>query len=155
MKSWGCCRNYVRLHAISSFYFQKRVPIKIPHFGQWGTIRTKEQITGIGFILQLLPTCLLGMCRSDTNCNLKLWYHIPTQAPITLYMLYPSRLPHQLFYQYRKARQFDYNNNSIGHPITCVVVHVNSTDCLYFLPHGNPGWYIGPTFYITNVTVYT
>ena len=85
------------------------------------------------------------MYRSDTNCTLKRWYHVLPQAKITLNMVCPSRLNHQLFYQLHIASYFDYTTNAIGHPVTCVVANVKPTDCLYFSPNGNPWWYIVPT----------
>ena len=85
------------------------------------------------------------MCISDTKYTLKLWYHVLTQAKITLNIICPSRLQHQLFDQFHIAQQFDCKNHLIVHPGTCVVVNIKTIDCLYRSPRGNTWWYIGPT----------
>ena len=85
---------------------------------------------------------MLVLCRSDTYYTLKLWRHVIPQAKITLNMLCPSRLQHQLFDQLHTAQYFECETNPIGYPGTCVAVNVRPTDCLYWLTHGNPWWYI-------------
>ena len=43
MKNWGWYRNDYIIHGVSSFSYQTRVPIKIPHIGKSVTSITKEQ----------------------------------------------------------------------------------------------------------------
>ena len=45
---------------------------------------------------------------------------------------------------------FDYTNNPIGHPGTCVVANVKYIECPHWSHHDNPGWYIVPTLEIYN-----
>ena len=82
----------------------------------------KRKIKGIGFIYTLVPSNLilediieqeiqtfndhfvLGLIISHTNFTLKLWCHVIPQAKVTLNMLYPPRLHHQLFFQFHIER---------------------------------------------------
>ena len=67
------------------------------------------------------------------------------QKVITLNIICLSHLHQQLFNQFHIAQYFKYDTNPIGHPVTCVVSKIKSTDRLYFSPPENPGWYIGTT----------
>ena len=82
---------------------------------------------------------MLGLCKSDTNCTLKLCYHVLQKATTAPNVICLSRLHHQLFDKFHISWKFDYNTNPTGHPGTCVVAHVKYIDRLYFSTHGNPG----------------
>ena len=119
-------------HDILSFSYQTRVPIKIPHFGQWVTSGTKEQHREHRFhmptgssqtylrnnmeqeIQTFYDNFLLGLCIYYTNCTLKRWYPVLSQSKITLNMLCLSCPHQQLFDQLHTAQYFDCKTNPIG-----------------------------------------
>ena len=158
-------RNYI-------VFLSDKVTIKITHVGKWFTSSTEDQNHRHRFnmTIDFSHIYLIKSHRKRTTyikssfwvsyvqiwhqLYTELWYRILTQVNITLNMLCPSRLHHQLFDQFHIAQYFGCETNTIVHPVTCVVSNIKTTDCLYWSPHGDSWWYISPRWIITTAKVY-
>ena len=122
MNNGGCRRNYVILHIIISFYYQKMVPINIPRIGKLVTRGTKEKNHRHRFHMLTDSSQIylrkqhknrkyrnyiiffVGFLISDTKYTLIMWCPVITQEKTTPIMLCPSCSHKQLFDQLHIAR---------------------------------------------------
>jgi hypothetical protein len=74
-----------------------------------------------------------------------LWDRLQLQAVITLNMLTTSRINPKLSAATHIFGQYDSNRTPMAPPGTRIIVHETSSRRRTWAPHGQDGWYIGPT----------
>jgi hypothetical protein len=88
---------------------------------------------------------ITGLCTTDPNFPLYLWDKLIPQANITLNLLHRSRLNPKLSAYAQLHGNFDFNLTPLAPPGTKIVAHNKPDKRNSWDPHGNTGWYTGPT----------
>jgi hypothetical protein len=88
---------------------------------------------------------IAGLCSTDKYFPMHLWDRILPQAVITLNMLRTSRINPKLSADTHIFGQYDFNRAPMAPPGTRIIAHETPGRRKTLVPHGQDGWYIGPT----------
>ena len=89
---------------------------------------------------------IAGLCTVHSDFPVCLWDKLIPQGELTLNILRGSRINPKLSAWEQIHGVFDYNSTPIGPPGCRVLVHDKAHQRGTWAPHGQDGWYIGPTF---------
>jgi hypothetical protein len=90
---------------------------------------------------------IVGVCSTNRNFQINLWYKLLPQSLITLNLLRRSRINPQLSAQTHINGAFGYNcipPTPLAQPGTKVFIHEKPTIRDTCMPHAVEGWYLGP-----------
>jgi hypothetical protein len=101
---------------------------------------------------------IAGLCSTDKSFPMHLWDRLLPQTVIILSMLRTSRINPKLSAATHIFGQYDFNRAPMAPPGTIIIAHETPNRRQTWAPHGQDGWYIGPTLkhyrcytvYITN-----
>jgi hypothetical protein len=88
---------------------------------------------------------IAGICSTDKAFPMNMWDILLPQAVITLNMLHISRINLKLSDSTHIDGQYDYNRAPMAPPGTRIIAHEIPNRRITWAPHGQDGWYIGPT----------
>jgi hypothetical protein len=88
---------------------------------------------------------IAGFCSTDKSFPMHLWDRLLPHAVITLNMLRTSRINPKLSAATHIFGQFDFNRAPMAPPGTRIIAHETPSRRRTWAPHGQDGWYIGPT----------
>ena len=77
-----------------------------------------------------------GICFTDPDLPLHLWYHLLPQALLTLNLLQVSHVNPRLSYYSQLHSAFDFNQTLLAPSVICAVVHKNPDSRNTWSPHG-------------------
>jgi hypothetical protein len=88
---------------------------------------------------------IAGLCSTDKSFPMHLWDRLLPQAVIKLNMLRTSRINPKLSASTHIYGQYDFNRAPIAPPGTIIIAHEKQNRRRTWAPHGQDGWYIGPS----------
>jgi hypothetical protein len=88
---------------------------------------------------------IAGLCSTEKSFPMHLWDRILPQAVITLNMLRTSRINPKLSAATHIFGQYDLNRAPMASPGTRIIAHETPARRRTWAPHGQDGWYIGPS----------
>jgi hypothetical protein len=88
---------------------------------------------------------IAGLCSTDKSFPMNLWDRLLPQAVITLNMLRKSRINTKLSASTHIDGQYDFNRAPMSPPGTRIIAHETPSRRRPWEPHGQDGWYIGPS----------
>ena len=88
---------------------------------------------------------IVVLCSIDKDFNLQLWGILLKQAKIILNMIRQSRTLTHLSVYTHIFGEFYFNRTPLAPHRTQVVIHNRPNDRASWIPHGEDGWYIGPS----------
>jgi hypothetical protein len=87
---------------------------------------------------------IAGICSTNRDFPLNLWYKLVPQCIITLNLLRRSRINPQLSPKAHMHGSFDFNRTPLAPPGTKVLTHEKPDVRETWAPHAVKGWYLGP-----------
>jgi hypothetical protein len=88
---------------------------------------------------------IAGLCSTDKSFKMHLWDRLLPQAVMTLNMLRTSRINPKLSAATHIFGQYDFNRAPMAPPRTRIIAHETPSRRRTWAPHGQDGWYIGPS----------
>jgi hypothetical protein len=88
---------------------------------------------------------IAGLCSTEKYFPMHLWDILLPQAVITLNMLRTSRINPKLSAATHIFGQYDFNRSPMAPPGTRIIAHEIPSRRRTWAPHGQDGWYIGPS----------
>jgi hypothetical protein len=88
---------------------------------------------------------IAGLCSADKSFPMHLWDRLLPQAVITLNMLRTSRINPKLSAATHIYGQYYFNRAPMAPPGTRIIAHETPNRRWTWAPHGQDGWYIGPS----------
>ena len=88
-----------------------------------------------------------GLATVDPDFPLAEWDRLIPQANITLNLLRASRINPRLSAYAYLFGEFNYNKTPIAPPGTKILAHAKPTNRSSWAPHGDEGWYVGPSMH--------
>jgi hypothetical protein len=88
---------------------------------------------------------IAGLCSTDKSFSMHLWDRLLPQAVMTLNMLRTSRINPKLSAATHIFGQYDFNRAHMAPPGTRIIAHETPDRRRTWAPHGQDGWYIGPS----------
>jgi hypothetical protein len=88
---------------------------------------------------------IAGLCSTDKSFPMHLWDRLLPQAVITLNMLRTSIINPKLSAATKIYGQYDFNRAPMAPPGTRIIAHETPNRRRNWAPHGQDGWYIGPS----------
>jgi hypothetical protein len=96
-------------------------------------------------IISFKDHLIAGLCTTDKSFPMHLWDRLLPQAVITLNMLRISRINPKLSASTHILRQYDFNRAPMVPPGIRIIAHETPNRRSTWTPHGQDGWYLGPT----------
>jgi hypothetical protein len=88
---------------------------------------------------------IYGLCSTNKSFPMHLWDRLLLQAVMKLNMLRTSRINPKLSAATHIFEQYDFNRAPMAPPGTRIIAHETPGRRRTWAPHGQDGWYIGPT----------
>jgi hypothetical protein len=97
---------------------------------------------------------IAGLCSTNRDFTLNLWYKLLPQCLLTLNLLRRSRINPQFSAEAHMNGAFDLNRTPLAPPGTEVLIHKKPEVCGTWAPHAIEGWYLVHPRATTNVIGY-